>query len=101
MAGMPELAPALSNDCTAWLGFYTEFDVDYSKFINLTNTSYTATGGDMKVCFKGPTALNATDVYVSDLLTNVTAWPAGTPGPLTPPVTGVTNVSLMNSSHGF
>ncbi len=96
MAGVP----ALSNDCAAWVGFYTEFDVDYGKFINRTNNeTYTASGGDMKVCFKNTTVLNATDVFVTDLLSNVTVWPTPpTVGPTTPPET---NVTLYNSTNGF
>ncbi len=54
----------------------------------------------MKVCFTGPKELNSTDVFVTDLLTKVTTWPAD-PAPDGPTTPVETNETLSNSTNGF
>ncbi len=81
------------------MGFYSEFEVDYTKF-NET-AEFSPSGSDLKFCFKNTTFFSNShkDVYVTDLLARTTVWPTSpNDGPLTPTTD---NLTLYNSPNGF
>jgi len=67
-------ANELRNACSNYVGFYTEFQVDYPSF-NITNDQFKIKAEDIEVCFKNTSSFeNDYKVFVTDYLKIITNW---------------------------